>query len=90
MEIDKIDEFLMEISSQYEDNPLYYPTDLKNAIVGVIEHSTLGEVLLLDKEKCIEILCEQGLSEEDAIEHFYYNVIGTKGEDLPAFATFID
>jgi hypothetical protein len=35
-------------------------------------------------EDCIEILVEEGMSEEDAIDHLYYNVLGKHvGEYTP-------
>ena len=87
--MNKIDKFLDIISSETEDK-LLYPTDLKDAIIGSADHFTLGTFLLLDKEKCIRLLCEQGLSLEEAIEHFDYNIVGSYMDGIPAYATLID
>jgi hypothetical protein len=39
-----------------------------------------------DKSKCIEILTDQGMSDEEAIEHFDYNVTGAfMGDNTPVF-----
>ena len=45
-----------------------------NAIIGVDE-TTMR--LIYSVTKCLQILMEQGLSEEDAVEHFEYNVSGS-------------
>ncbi len=82
-------DFLEEIGCNGDE--LLYPTDLKRAIVGKIEHFHLGDVILLDKDKCLEIMCEDGtLTMEDAIEHFYFNVLGSGFDGAPAYATFIN
>ena len=71
----KIDEFLEEVSA-CNTEPLLYPTDLKEAIIGKVEHFELGEVILLDKEKCLNIFCERdGMTPEEAVEFFYYNTL---------------
>jgi len=47
-------------------------------------------VILLDKDKCIELLMADGMSLDDAYEYFDFNVIGSwVGEGTPAFATLI-
>ena len=50
----------------------------------------MSPIALYDRYMCIEILMkEDGMSEEDAEEHFSYNVIGSYvGENTPAFVTF--
>ena len=50
------------------------------AILGIEEGSMR---LIYSKSKCIEILCRD-MSEEDAMEHFDYNVAGSYvGEQTP-------
>jgi len=97
----RIDEFLEEIGNDNDDE-LLYPTDLKEAIIGKMEFfdGANGQIerIVLDKTKCLEILMrddiENGVSEEqayeDALEHFYYNVIGSYVEGVPAYVTLID
>tara|TARA_B110000240_G_C13445402_1_gene430080 strand:+ start:169 stop:414 length:246 start_codon:yes stop_codon:yes gene_type:complete len=44
------------------------------------------QVAIYDYEECIAVLIQQDMSEEDAVEHFQYNVIGSwVGEDTPIF-----
>ncbi len=81
-----IDEFL---ESTDPDSGMLYPTDLKEAIIGTVEHISLGEVILLDKDKCLEIFARD-MSMEDAIEHFHFNTLGSYVEGVPAYATFIN
>ena len=88
--MNSIDELLEQVSYDY-DHDMLYPTDLKDAIVGTVERIGMEPILLLDKEKCLEILMERdGMSDIDAIEHFEYNVIGSYVDGVPAYATFID
>ena len=96
----RIDEFLEEIGN--DDEQLLYPTDLKEAIIGKMEFfdGANGQIerIVLDKTKCLEILMrddiENGVDEEqayeNALEHFYYNVIGAYVEGVPAYVTLID
>lgn len=64
----------------------------EEALIGYVERFTGSEgriaVALYDRRKCIEILMQQGMGLEDAVEHFEFNVIGAYvGEYTPAFAT---
>ena len=61
-----------------------------DAIIGYVQRfSTL--VVLYDARKCIEILMSEGLSEEESLEHFEYNVLGAwVGDNTPAFAYLED
>jgi hypothetical protein len=87
--MNKIDEML-EYVSEMTDKDLLYPTDLKEAIIGYSE-SFGGEVtLLLDKKKCIDIFIGEGMTHEEAIEHFDYNVIGGYVEGVPSYAVLLD
>ncbi len=98
----RIDEFLEDIGNDNDGEELLYPTDLKEAIIGKMEFfdGANGQIerIVLDKTKCLEILMrddiENGVSEEqayeNALEHFYYNVIGSYVEGVPAYVTLID
>ena len=55
------------------------------AIVGVVKrfHSTF---LLYDLDAVVALLVAEGMSEEEAIEHFEFNIIGGwVGEGTPGF-----
>lgn len=56
------------------------------AILGIGEKCGVVDVLVYDKEKCIEILQRDGVSEDDAREYFEFNVSGLGlGEGTPIF-----
>jgi len=63
-----------------------------DAILGIVERYNTEPVVLYDKEKCLELLVAQGIEDsEDAMEYFYYNVIGSwVGDKTPCFATIIN
>lgn len=84
--IDEVLEYLGEIESE-----ALYPTDLKEAIIGVVERFGQPPLVLLDREKCIEILVKRDdMTEEEAEEFFEFNTIGAWiGEGTPCFATLI-
>lgn len=88
--MDTIDEFLEDISCINEK--AQYPTDLKEAIIGKVERFGMGTLILLDRDKCLEIFMERdGMSWEEAEEFFEYNVIGSwVGDGTPCFATLLE
>ena len=80
----------MNLESILEKYP--YETFLKadgfdDAILGVDESSMR---LIYSISKCIDILMED-MSDEDALEHFYYNVSGSyMGEQTPIWCDDLD
>jgi hypothetical protein len=69
-----------EIIEQYEDETFLKADNFDEAIIGVDE-TTMR--LIYSVSKCIEILMRD-MSEEDAMEHFSYNVSGGYvGEKTP-------
>jgi hypothetical protein len=63
---------IQEIIQQYEEETFLKADGFDEAIIGVDE-TTMR--LIYSVSKCIEILC-RSINEEDAIEHFNYNVRG--------------
>lgn len=62
--------------------------NLGKALVGYVEGFGKETVALYDKDKVIDILIKDGMTCEEAIEYFDYNIIGAYvGEFTPAFAT---
>ncbi len=62
--------------------------EFNDCIVGIAErfHDTF---VVYDRTKVLARMMETGLSEEDALEHFYYNTVGAwVGAATPAFITF--
>tara|TARA_R100001086_G_scaffold244302_1_gene173950 strand:+ start:454 stop:714 length:261 start_codon:yes stop_codon:yes gene_type:complete len=59
-----------------------------DAIIGITERYGMNPVVLYDKRKCIKIMQDRdNMTEEEAIEFFYYNIVGAyMGEHTPCFA----
>lgn len=52
------------------------------ALIGV----TTKNIAVYDIDKCFKVLIKQGMSEEDAIDYFYFNVEGAYvGEQTPIY-----
>ena len=77
-------EYVHEINEQ-----ALYPTDLKKAVIGIVERFGMEPLVLMDRTKCLNIFMKRdGMTEEEAIEHFEYNTIGSwVGDGTPCFAT---
>jgi hypothetical protein len=69
-----------KIIEAYYDESFLKADGFDKAIIGVDNNS---HKLVYSVSKCIDILCED-MSEEDALEHFAYNVSGAYvGEQTP-------
>lgn len=86
----KQDDVLDRISEMNEK--ALYPTDMKEAVIGVVERFGMAPQVLLDRTKCIKILEGQGMTNEEAEEFFEFNTIGSGmgDEGTPLFATLAD
>ncbi len=75
-----------QLVDQTGDEELLFADGFDDAILGVIERCSQPLVVVYDRNKCIEILVDQGLSGEEAEEHFAFNVSGAwVGDRTPAF-----
>lgn len=69
-----------EIIEQYAEETFLKADGFDKAIIGVEENSMR---LIYSVSKCLAILCED-MSQEDAVEHFEFNVKGSyMGEKTP-------
>ena len=69
------------ILEKYPDEQFLKADGFDEAILGVEEK---GMKLIYSVKSCIDILIREGLSDEDAIDHFYFNVHGAYvGEKTP-------
>lgn len=76
----KILEALIEI---YPDEDLLIADGFDEAILG-IEENTMR--VIYSVSKCLEIIEAEGMPEQEALEHFYFNVQGSYvGEKTPIF-----
>lgn len=72
---------LEQIIEKYQEEEFLKADGFDEAIIGVDESSMR---LIYSISKCIDILIAEGMSEEEAMEHFYYNVSGSYvGEKTP-------
>ena len=83
---------LCEYFSQWEDfeGTVFYD-EFDPAFVGFGWQFNVGPVAVYNQDLVMEILMEDGMSEEDALEHFSFNVIGSYvGERTPIFLTNVN
>jgi hypothetical protein len=72
---------LNEILEAYPDDSFLTADGFSDAVIGLDEQSMR---LVYSVSKCIAILKEEGMTEEDALEHFSFNVSGAYvGEQTP-------
>ena len=63
-----------------------YPEGFENCIVGVAEKFNGAPVAVLDIEKMLAKLEEQGMNHDEALEYFEYNILGAYvGEATPVY-----
>jgi len=56
------------------------------AIIGVGNRCGQLDILAYDVNKCVKILMDQGMTEEEAIDYFEFNVVGAYvGTGTPTF-----
>lgn len=77
-----IDEELME---QLKENNCLLADGYESALIGITEG--VNPVAVYDTELCIKCLMEEdNMSEEDAVDFFYYNTVGSYvGEKTPIY-----
>lgn len=72
---------LKELMDAYPEIEFLIADGFDDAVVGYHHQS---ERLIYSIKKCIGILIDEGMTEEDALEHFNYNVEGAYvGEKTP-------
>lgn len=56
------------------------------AILGLGRRCGQSDLLVYDADKCVAILMKDGMTDEEAMEYFEYNVVGSwMGEGTPIF-----
>ncbi len=80
-----------KILDMYPDYEFMFADGFDEAIVGVTERFGSELVVCYDKEKVYNKLIKDGMTREEAVEYFEYNIIGAYvGEQTPAFIDTID
>jgi hypothetical protein len=73
-----------ELMEMLDDETITFP-EFDNCLAGVVIRANGRPVVCYDYYKVIEKL-KLDMSEEDAIEHFYFNIVGSYlGELTPCF-----
>ena len=74
---------LQQITEDFPEETFLYPTGYEDCVVG-LEYS--NNILVMDANKIIDkLITEDDMTEIDAIEHFDYNIAGSKGEGFPIY-----
>jgi len=77
---------LERIIEQYPDEEFLIADGFDEAIVGV---NALTLQIIYNIDKIIDILISEGMTEEEAREHFEFNVLGAYvGEQTPIFIRY--
>ena len=84
----KVRDWVNEYADDAEE-PILVMDEFDDALIGLCHRFGQPPVAIYDKAKIIEILIAGGCSEEDALEHFDFNIIGGwVGEYTPAFLVY--
>ena len=68
------------------DDELLFMDGYDNAIIGVCEQAARPAVVAYCFDSVIEISMRDGMTYDDAVEHFYYNQHGSyMGDNTPVF-----
>jgi len=74
-----------QINELYPDMEILLADGFDDAFIGIGQQFSKF-MAVYDKLKCIEILSDQGMSEDEAEEYMDYNVTGAyMGENTPVF-----
>ena len=74
------------LNEEYEGVMLLEPAKFDAAIVGVTERCGQEPTVCYDLEKILKILVGEGMSYDEAVEYYEYNVVGAwMGDQTPTF-----
>lgn len=76
-----------KITELYPGNEFLFMDGIEydQAIVGVAEQFGHEMKVCYDKNKILNFLISDGMSHDEALEFFDYNIIGTGGKNVPVF-----
>jgi len=84
----KIDDMLDQIH-EMNDKALF-PTGYELAVIGYVERFGMEPLVLVDRDKMLQMLVDEGMTYEESVEYYEFNIIGAwMGEGTPCFATLI-
>lgn len=75
-----------DIIGEVNEDAIIYP-EYEEALIGIAYRAGgLTAVAVYDYDECVRILIEEGMNEEEAIEHFDFNTLGAwVGDNTPIF-----
>ena len=74
-----------KIHEEYPDMEILLADGFDDAFIRIGQQFSKF-MAVYDKSKCIEILTDQGMSDDEAMEYFDYNVTGSyMGDNTPVF-----
>ena len=60
----------------------------EECLIGVGSRCGQPDIAVYDQDKCIEVLIAQGMTDEETVEYFEFNVLGAwVGEETPIFVS---
>lgn len=75
---------LQKIMEDYPDTDFVVATGFNEAVIGVDEHSLR---IIYSIEKCLDILVDAGMEQDEAEEYFDFNVAGAYlGDKTPIWS----
>jgi hypothetical protein len=85
MTIDELNDYM-----DGSEEPFLQPDGFEDCLVGIAEGFGGEEALVYDKDKVLQKLQDDGMSFEEAIEYFEYNIIGAYvGPKTPLYITLV-
>lgn len=76
-----------EIIELYEDDDMLFADGFDDCIIGI----TSNNIVVYDTDKMISVLIKDGMSYEDAIDHWSFNIEGAYvGERTPIYMTVFE
>ena len=84
------EEQIQEWIAGNNEEAILYP-DLNGALIGICEQFGRPPVAAYDLNQCITLLMEDGMDEDEAMDYFYFNTLGTwAGDSTPVFITMYE
>lgn len=88
-EHDPVSPELRAFVDEYGDEEVVIYHGYDDAVVGMGTQFTRGPVLIYDYEKIIAALVNEGMSEDEAVEYYDFNIEGSwVGERTPVIVNF--
>ena len=67
---------------------MLFADGFEECLIGVGSRCGQPDIAVYDQTKCIQVLMSQGMSHEEALEYFDFNVLGSwVGKETPIFVS---